>query len=67
MSRVRRIFFVVVMAALVSASSTGLSRSACGQGIEDVDRLWGGGIFGFSEFDAGAGCVDGNSRCFGFN
>lgn len=65
--RVRRIVFLVLMVALVSASSTGLSRSACGQGVEGLDGFWSGGGTFDEEFDASSGCVDGNARCFGFH
>lgn len=61
MSRVRRIAFLLVMVALVGASSTGLSRSACGKEII-VDGLLYTGQEGFDL--ASGSCVDGNSRCF---
>jgi hypothetical protein len=65
MSRVRRIIFVVVMVALVGASSTGLSRSACGRGVDSVN----GGLNYFNEgMDWATGdCGNSNGRCLGFS
>jgi hypothetical protein len=57
MSLVRRVLFLVALVALVGASSTGFSRSACGMDFTDG---------AFEDFDAGQGCVDGNTSCYYF-
>lgn len=64
MSRVRRVAFLVVSIALVGASSTGLSRSACGKEIRDVAALWSGGD---EALDNDGNCVDGKRICPGLN
>lgn len=64
MSRIRRVVFAVVTVILAGAASTGLSPSACGSEVGNIDSV----TIGSREFDAGVGsCVAGNGQCSGFS